>query len=429
MRIAHFVQRYPPALGGSEAYFTRLGEALAAQGDDVTVFTSNAVDLEAFWSPSGQCLPPGRSVEKGVEVRRYPLWRMPGRRYLLKPLSLIPHRPWQCLTLPCNPISWQMWKDAGREQDRFHVVHATAFPYAWPIACALRLARRLRVPLLLTPFLHLGDPEDPHDRTRQAYMQAALGYLLRAADCVFVQTRLEREALVAKGIAAEKLVLLGMGVQPEECTGGDRDFMRKKWGVSAEEIVIGHLANKSEEKGTVDLLKAAERLWSEGLMFSLVLAGPEMPNFLRFWSHYPAAARVHKLGVLSDQEKRDFFAGLDIFALPSRSDSFGLVLLEAWANGLPNLAYRAGGVAEVIRPEQDGLLVRCGDVHELGEALARLLKDQDLRRRLGQAGKQRVSQDFRWQDKLDLVRRMYHEIHRQRSQKKNPGLQGKPGFG
>jgi glycosyltransferase involved in cell wall biosynthesis len=213
-----------------------------------------------------------------------------------------------------------------------------------------------------------------------------------------------------------------MGVQPEKCTGGKREFMRKKWGVAAGEIVIGHLANKSEEKGTVDLLKAAERLWSEGLKFSLVLAGPEMPNFLRFWSRYPAAGRVHKLGVLSDQEKQDFFAGLDIFALPSRSDSFGLVLLEAWANGLPNLAYRAGGVAEVIRPEQDGLLVRCGDVHELGEELARLLKDGDLRRRLGQAGKHRLSQDFRWQDKLDLVRRVYHEMRRDRTQKKNPSL-------
>src|SRR5690348_17585831 len=52
--------------------------------DHVTVFTSNAVDLEAFWSPRGRCVLPGRSLNKGVEVRRYPLWRMPGRRYLLK---------------------------------------------------------------------------------------------------------------------------------------------------------------------------------------------------------------------------------------------------------------------------------------------------------------------------------------------------------
>src|SRR5262249_42287777 len=59
MRIAHFVQRYPPALGGSEAYFARLGRFLAAAGDNVTVFTTTALDLEAFWSRRGRCLPAG----------------------------------------------------------------------------------------------------------------------------------------------------------------------------------------------------------------------------------------------------------------------------------------------------------------------------------------------------------------------------------
>ena len=59
---------------------------------------------------------------------------------------------------------------------------------------------------------------------------------------------------------------------------------------------------------------------------------------------------MRRLGPLTDAEKRDFFAGIDLFALPSRSDSFGLVLLEAWANGVANVAYRAGGVADVIQP-------------------------------------------------------------------------------
>src|SRR5581483_1894418 len=138
MRIAHFIQRYPPALGGSEAYFARLSRFLAAAGDDVTVHTTAALDLEAFWSAGSRCLPAGVRAEEGVEVRRYPLWRCAGRRYLLKALSFIPHRPWQCLTLPCNPIAPSMWSDTGRSDRPFDVVHATAFPYAWPIACGLR---------------------------------------------------------------------------------------------------------------------------------------------------------------------------------------------------------------------------------------------------------------------------------------------------
>jgi glycosyltransferase involved in cell wall biosynthesis len=408
IRIAHFVQRYPPALGGSEAYFSRLGKYLAARGDRVTVFTTDALDLEAFWSPRARRLPAGVTEEGGVEVRRYPLWHCPGRRYLLKALALLPWRGLKRLGLGCNPISWAMRRDAGRTDRPFDAVHATAFPYTWPIVCGLRLARRLGVPFLLTPFLHLGDPDDPADRTRRAYTSPALLSLAHAADAVFVQTPAEGAALRRAGVPGAKVVLQGLGVEPAECTGGDRAEARRRWGVGPDEAVVGHLANNSEEKGTADLLRAAEQLWRDGVRFHVVLAGPEMPNFRRFWEEFAGrgAAPVRRLGVLSERHKRDFFAGLDVFALPSRSDSFGLVLPEAWANGLPNLAYRAGGVADVVRDGLDGLLVRCGAVAELAAALRRLVADAELRRRLGEAGRLRALREFRWQEKLELVRRV-----------------------
>jgi glycosyltransferase involved in cell wall biosynthesis len=410
MRVAHFVQRYPPALGGSEAYFARLGRWLAASGDEVTVFTSNAVDLEAIWSPRGRRLPSGATREDGVEVRRYGLWRMPGRRWPLKALSLWPHRTWQALTMTCNPISGRMWADAGRGGERFDVVHATAFPYAFPIVCARRLARRSGVPFVLTPFLHVGDPDDPADRTRRAFTRPALMELARSADRIFVQTEGERRAFVERGAPPERLVLQGMGLDRESCTGGDRGRARAEWGVGAEDVVVGHLANNSREKGSVDLLLAAERAWRRGGRFHVVLAGPEMPNFQRFWPTYGPADRVRRLGVLDDVQKRDFFAGLDVFALPSRWDSFGIVLLEAWANGAPNVAYRAGGPAWVLRHEGDGLLVKCGDVDGLAAALLRLAEDGGLRSRLGEAGRERALKEFNWEDKLRLVRRVYQEV-------------------
>jgi glycosyltransferase involved in cell wall biosynthesis len=410
MRIAHFIQRYPPALGGAEAYFARLSRYLADHGDQATVFTSNALDLEAFWSPRGVCLAAGAESDGGVSVRRYPLARWPGRRYVLKALSLLPHRLWQCLTLPCNPVCPGMWRDAGRCEPRFDAVHASAFPYAWPIACALRLARRQRIPFLLTPFLHLGDPATAADRTRRGYLAAPLAWLLRQADAVLVQTPSERAAVLSQGIAPERVVLQGLGVEPTECTGGNRDAVRRAWGVSAGDVVIGHLANKSVEKGTVDLLVALQTLWREGMSAHVALAGPEMPNFRRFWSRFEAElpaecrGRVHRLEALTERQKRDFFAGIDVFALPSRSDSFGLVLLEAWANGVPNVAYRAGGVADVIRDQVDGMLVPCGDVSALAGALADLTGDPMRRRALGEAGRARIEREFRWRDKLAVVR-------------------------
>jgi glycosyltransferase involved in cell wall biosynthesis len=410
MRVAHFIQRYPPALGGSEAYFARLSHFLVEQGDEVQVFTSTALDLEAFWSRRGAVLPSGTSVQDGVSVRRYPLWRCPGRRYLLKGLSLLPHRLWQCLTLPCNPICPSMWLAAGDADIACDVVHATAFPYAWPMACAWRLARRLHVPLLLTPFLHLGDPTDAADRTRRGYTSPALRWLLGQADLVFVQTPSEYDAAVGLGVEPARLQLQGLGVEPGECTGGRRDALRLRQSIAPAAIVVGHLANQSQEKGTIDLLRGAERAWHAGCAVEVFLAGPQMPNFVSFWQDFarrtPAEwlARVHQLGVLKGAEKKDFFAAIDLFVLPSRSDSFGLVLLEAWANGVPNIAYRAGGVADVIRDGRDGVLVRCGDIAELTNAIVRLAQSPARRLVLGEAGRERTDREFRWWDKLAVVR-------------------------
>src|SRR4051812_34839256 len=215
MHLAHFVQRYPPALGGSEAYFARLSRYLAAAGDIVTVFTTTAIDLEAFWSTRGRGLRPGRSLEDGVEVRRYHLWHLPEQPRVLKALSLWPHRGWQCLTMSCNPIAWRMWVDAGSARESFDLVHATAFPYGWPLACARRLARRLGVPFVLTPFLHLGDPADPRDRTRRAYTRPALLSLARSADRILVQTEGERAALLERGFPPGQVILQGMGLDRE----------------------------------------------------------------------------------------------------------------------------------------------------------------------------------------------------------------------
>jgi glycosyltransferase involved in cell wall biosynthesis len=437
MHVAQFVQRYPPAIGGSEAYAERLCSHLAARDDTVTVWTTTAIELAEMWGPiishpivrSGDAASGARDRRsrrrpvlppRVTRVCRYRPLRFPGRRYVLKALSLVPVRPWQCLTTPCNPVCPAMWRDAGRYDGPLDAVHATAFPYAFPILCGLRLARRRGVPFLLTPFLHLGDPADPADRTRKRYTAPHLRWLLRQADRVFVQTRLERDAAVGLGVPPDRVVLQGLGVEPAECTGGDRDAARRSWGVSAAEVVVGHLANNSAEKGTVDLLRAAERAWAAGHRFRVILAGPEIPSFRSFWDRFGPKHRVTRLGVLTEARKRDFFAGIDLFALPSRSDSFGLVLLEAWANGKPNLVYRAGGPAELVRDGADGLHARCGDWQELAAKLGALVADPGLRR-LGDNGLSRVTREFRWADKLELVRETIVELATHRLAVSPPG--------
>jgi len=423
LHVAQFVHRYPPALGGAEAYIARLSEYLVARGDAVTVWTTTAIELNELWNGSesggtacpwsmaeqGHAVPP---LSKGVEVYRYRPITFPLRRYILKALSLVPNRPWQAAFQPVNPICPRMWKDAGTYDGRpLDAVHATAFPYAFPILCARRLAKRRKVPFLLTPFLHLGDPTDPRDRTRRQYTKPHLRWLLNEADTVFVQTPSERDAVVGFGVPPSRVVLQGLGVDASECTGGNRSKVREAWGVGLNEVVVGHLANNSVEKGTVDLLMTSSALIQrvgntkaiDDMNYRIVLAGNEMANFSEAWKRHPFKARVLRLGVLSDEQKRDFFAGIDIFALPSRTDSFGLVLLEAWANGKPVVAYRAGGPADLVRHGVDGLLAKC-DVNDLCKQLRTLIENEELRTRMGEAGRERVGVEFRWEDKLKLFR-------------------------
>jgi glycosyltransferase involved in cell wall biosynthesis len=397
MHLAHFVPRVPPALGGSETYFDRLTRFHRDAGDLVTTWATTAIDLEAFWKSGKAEQVPTISDS----VRLYHPLRFPGRRYVLKAASLLPFPRWQAATMPANPICPAMWRDAGRFAGPLDAVHATPFPYAFPILCAVRLADRRKVPFFLTPFLHLGDPTNPADRTKKQYTSRPLRWLLGRAEKVFVQTNLEREAVRGFGIPDERIVLQGLGVDPVECSGGDRDGWRRSLGIGPGEFVIGHLANNSVEKGTVDLLRACERMKSP---FRVALAGPEMTNFKRYWESYPRKDRVTRLGVLSDVQKRDFFAGIDVFGLPSRSDSFGLVLLEAWANAKPVVVYRAGGPAAIVRHEEDGLIVPCGDVDSLAGQFIRLDANDALRAELGQTGRARLATEFAWPEKLSIVR-------------------------
>ncbi len=392
MHLVHALHRYPPALGGAEKYAAELTAYHAARGDTVTVWTSTAHDLEAMRYAGHAEHPAG--LTDGVHRFR-PLY-FPGRRYALKALSLVGPPAWRGRWLPCNPVMPGMLRVARDFDGPLDAVHAFAFPYSFPILAGLRLAQRRGVPFALTPFLHLGDPADPRDRTFTQYTSTPLKWLLRQADRVFVQTPSELTACVKLGVPESRLTLQGLGIDAAECTGGDRERARRSWGVTAGEFVVGHLANLSREKGTPDLVAA-----TRSLRVRTVLAGPAMPNFERGFAASPGATR---LGPLTESAKRDFFAGIDLFALPSRSDSFGLVLLEAWANRKPVVAYRAGGPADLVRHELDGLLVPCDDVIALAAAIARLAGDAGLRERLGQSGQARVSEEFVRDDRLSIVR-------------------------
>jgi len=109
---------------------------------------------------------------------------------------------------------------------------------------------------------------------------------------------------------------------------------------------------------------------------------------------------------VSEEKLKRFYGECDLLVLPSRNEGWGLSLMEAMACGKPVVATKVGGVPELVRHNIEGLLVDPCDVKGLARAIVRLLKDPELRVRLGTSGTQRV-QSFSWDRTARVVRREY----------------------
>jgi glycosyltransferase involved in cell wall biosynthesis len=116
------------------------------------------------------------------------------------------------------------------------------------------------------------------------------------------------------------------------------------------------------------------------------------------------------LDFVSEEEKLDLLDACDLLVLPSRSDSFGIVLLEAWFYGKPVVGARAGGIPGLVRDGVDGLLVPFGDETELALSIQKLLLDSEYAGKLGAAGRERVLSEFTWDNKYQLVKAVYEEL-------------------
>lgn len=420
MRILHVIQRYWPYVGGSELYFQELSERMAAQGHQVTVYTTNAWDLEFFWSAGKRHVDPGELEHNGVRVRRFPVHRLPfseisyhGFRRIVLMLSRIPAAtPAAFAVAACTPLLPEMASRLATGKEEFDLVHAGNIPFDAVVSWAQAFAARRRIPFVMTPFTHLGEKHD--DAVRRHYtMPHQLG-LMKRSDAVVVQTSIEAEFLANRGVPRRALRRGGVGIEPAEIEGGNRERFRQEHNI--EGPIVYFLGTLAHDKGAVDLVEAMRRLWSEGLRATLVLGGASVTLFDRYWDRLPedVKRKIRRIGHVIGQEKRDLLAAGDVFAMPSRTDSFGIVYLEAWISGAPVIGASAGGVAEVIRDGEDGLLVKFGDTAELAGAIRTLLEHPELSCKFGAAGRKRALGDYTWEKVTGRVANIYEDLTRRR---------------
>jgi glycogen(starch) synthase len=420
MHILHTNAAYWPLVGGAQTYLRAMSERLVRDGHQVVVAATDATAIQSFWDPRQPRLPTEETLLDGVclirsRVEHLPFapWSFYLLRRLVTDLARLPFdtRPILDRLAPFMPRVPAFKATLENLGGRFNLVHGVNIALEWPLLAGWRYARRHGLPFVATPFVHVGERAVQRFYTMPHQLAA-----LRDADRVIVQTGIEARELVHLGVPQARIVRLGMGVDLDEVQGGDGDRFRARFRArhGIDGPIVTFMGALTDDKGVVHLLRAMQRLWIAGSEATLVLAGPvvEPSGFERAYATLPQAhrMRVRRMGAVGGQLKQDMLASTDVFVLPSRVDSFGIVYLEAWAYGAPVIGCRAGGVPDVIDHDTDGLLVNFGDVAALATAIERLLADPARRQAMGARGRAKVEAFYTWDRIYQGLRAVYEEL-------------------
>ena len=384
-----------------------------AAGWRVTVLTSSATSEADFWNGTAAA---SDGDADGVRVIRRPLRPMPGGRrglllwrkamVLLSALPTDPAGPLMRMARRVPAIEGLDEALAGLDADVLH-----AFNGSWEsgMVAAHARAQATGTPLLVTPFAHLGARDD--DRVARNSTMSHQLRIMRQAARLLTLTSIEADGLAHYRLPPARLAVVGSAADPPPADFGaspycaaDHPEARGTFGV-----YVGRL---SYDKGALHAADAIRNLRLRGRDVALLLIGSSTPEFERYrrgLSPHDRAA-IRTLGVLSDRDKHAVLSRAKFLMLPSRSDSFGIVLLEAWSHGVPVIAARAGGIPGVVDDGANGLLVPFADVDGLANSAERLITDETFARRLGRQGQEKLRAGYTWDAVVARVAGHYREV-------------------
>lgn len=183
------------------------------------------------------------------------------------------------------------------------------------------------------------------------------------------------------------------------CANGIKDNIKTTLVIRRnEKVKILFLSNLLLTKGVNILLEACSILKHNGVDFECDFVGGEgdisVQAFLKDIGEKGLANSVHYLGKKYNEEKYKAFSEADIFVLPTYNETFGLVNLEAMQFSLPVVSTYEGGIPDVVEDGITGFLVPVKDAKSLAEKIEILIKDPELRMKMGKAGRKKYEEEF-----------------------------------
>ena len=206
-------------------------------------------------------------------------------------------------------------------------------------------------------------------------------------DTVYVNSEEYRQSWIKHGLNPERLKILPRGLDTERFHPARREpAFFEKFGACNREVRLLYVGRISREKD-LDLLAAAYRLLrDEGLPVQLFVVG-HGPYSDAFAKSLPEAFFT---GYLRGNELATAYASADVFVFPSTTDTFGNVILEAQACGLPVVVSDSGGPKELVENNSNGLITKSHDVEDFARAIRALVTNPALRERMGKSARNSV---------------------------------------
>jgi glycosyltransferase involved in cell wall biosynthesis len=368
VHVVLVTRRYWPAIGGVESVAMNLGETLREQRHEVTV-VAQCVDEGRFGRMTHIIRENRRFapfLHNGVRVVQFRPSRR--RRTLLLPfaLELIPFvgrisRHWLrrhtsgYYAAVVRGVLAPLLADA----DVVHVLGGEVMAVA-----AVETARRLGKPVVISPFAHPGDWGFDAGSIR-AY---------READAVVATTQADAAIYRGAGVEGERLKVVGLPVPAVAVPAGGGE----PYGLPAGAPLVVFLGARRPTKGVDILLAAAPLVWERYPEAGFAFVGPGEPLGA-------GDKRLLDVGRVSDAERAQWLARASLLCLPSSSESFGMVVAEAWSLSVPVLVSDIPVLRELVR-ESGGGMVAQRSPQSLAEGINALLDDPQLARSLGRSG-------------------------------------------
>lgn len=385
-KVLLLADAFLPHAGGSREYYYNVYTKLVELGDSqVRLLTKKTTGWQEFDRTA--------STEYFRIHRRF------------KPL-----RSWKYSELPkgFGPFLEAAWHAIRYSPD---IIHAgDLYP---PGLTAMTLKKILGLPYVV--YCH-GEEIPQLDQYK--YQPRVRNRIYLNADAVIAASEFTRNNLMRLGVPDERICKIVPGVDSARFRPMPRRTdLVERFGLQGR-IVVLTVARLVPRKGHRVAIKAFSKVCNEvpNAHYLIVGTGPEESKLRQLVSDSGLSERVTFAGYVAAERLPDIYNLGDIMVMPNRQErdgdveGFGIVFLEANAAGKPVIGGRSGGAIEAIAEGKTGYLVNPDSSSELAEILGRLLKDQNLREKLGRQGALRAQTEFSWESRAELLRRLNRKI-------------------